>query len=175
MASTAEANTSPSDTEKFPIASNGSTDEKAVTGDDTVLALGYTPVLQRNRSLFTLLFQTLAIAAIPFGEGGPLLSAIYGGGPLSIFVGWITVLVLAECVALSLSELASRYPTSAGPYYWSFQLLKHEGSKMGVAVSFVNGWIWLIGNWTITLSVNFGFASLLSGTIGETCSVSCVI
>jgi amino acid transporter len=25
-------------------------------------------------------------------------------------------------VAMSISELASRYPTSAGPYYWSFQL-----------------------------------------------------
>jgi hypothetical protein len=51
---------------------------------DSLTALGYTPELRRNRSLFTLLFQTLAIAAIPFGEGGPLISAIYGGGQLSI-------------------------------------------------------------------------------------------
>ncbi|KAK3117073.1 hypothetical protein LTR53_001952, partial [Teratosphaeriaceae sp. CCFEE 6253] len=29
--------------------------------------LGYKPELQRNRSLFTLLFQSLAIAAIPYG------------------------------------------------------------------------------------------------------------
>jgi len=46
---------------------------------DSLTALGYTPELRRNRSLFTLLFQTLAIAAIPYGEGGPLISAIYGG------------------------------------------------------------------------------------------------
>lgn len=91
---------------------------------DNLEALGYTEELQRNRSLFTLLFQSLAIAAIPYGEGGPLISAIYGGGQLSIFVGWIVVLILDECVALSLSELASRYPTSAGPYYWSFQVRK---------------------------------------------------
>lgn len=39
--------------------------------------------------MFTLLFQSLAIAAIPYGEGAPLLSAIYGGGQLSIFLGWI--------------------------------------------------------------------------------------
>ncbi len=51
--------------------------------------LGYKPELQRNRSMVTLLFQSLAIAAIPYGEGGPLISAIYGGGQLSIFVGWI--------------------------------------------------------------------------------------
>lgn len=124
--------------------------------------LGYVQELTRNRSLFTLLFQTLAIAAIPYGEGGPLMSAIYGGGPLSMFVGWIVVCILDECVALSLAELASRWPTSAGPYYWSFQIVPQRAK---VVLSFINGWVWLIGNWTITLSVNFGFASLLSGTI----------
>lgn len=128
---------------------------------DALAALGYKPELHRNRSLFTLLFQTLAIAAIPYGEGGPLISAIYGGGPLAIFVGWLVILVLDECVALSLSELASRYPTSAGPYYWSFQMAKEQHRTV---LSFINGWIWLIGNWTITLSVNFGFASLISAT-----------
>ncbi|TVY16672.1 putative amino-acid permease [Lachnellula arida] len=128
---------------------------------DSLTVLGYTPELHRNRSLFTLLFQTLAIAAIPYGEGGPLISAIYGGGQLSIFVGWLVVLVLDECVALSLSELASRYPTSAGPYYWSFQVAKRHK----VVLSFITGWVWLIGNWTITLSVNFGFASLITATV----------
>lgn len=126
-----------------------------------VAALGYKPELHRNRSMWTLLFQSLAIAAVPYGEGSPLLSAIYGGGPLSIFVGWIMVIVLDECIALSLGELASRYPTSAGPYYWSFQIAE----KGKVVLSFITGWTWLIGNWTITLSVNFGFASLIAGTV----------
>ncbi|KEF55425.1 uncharacterized protein A1O9_08175 [Exophiala aquamarina CBS 119918] len=123
--------------------------------------LGYKPELQRNRSMFTLLFQSLAIAAIPYGEGAPILSAIYGGGPLSIFVGWLMVLVLDECIALSLGELASKYPTSAGPYYWSFQL----ATRGKTVLSFITGWTWLIGNWTITLSVNFGFASLILGCV----------
>ncbi|PYH95855.1 amino acid permease [Aspergillus ellipticus CBS 707.79] len=123
--------------------------------------LGYKPELRRNRSVTTLLFQTLAIAAIPYGEGGPLLSAIYGGGPLSIFVGWIVVCVLCECIALSLAELVSRYPTSAGPYYWSFQI----ASSSKPAVAFLTGWLWLIGNWSITLSVNFGFASMISASV----------
>jgi len=89
---------------------------------DVVNILGYKPELRRNRSMFTLLFQSLAIAAIPFGFGGPLISAIYGGGQLPMFLGWIMVLIVDECVALSLGELASRYPTSAGPYYWSFRM-----------------------------------------------------
>lgn len=138
------------------------TSTATATEGDVLAVLGYKPELQRNRSLFTLLFQTLAIAAIPYGEGGPLISAIYGGGQLSIFVGWIVVLVVDECVALSLSELASRYPTSAGPYYWTFQIAPR---KIKTLLSFINGWTWLIGNWTITLSVNFGFASLIASTV----------
>ncbi|KAF2720437.1 amino acid transporter [Polychaeton citri CBS 116435] len=124
-------------------------------------ALGYKPELKRNRSLLTLLFQSLAIAAIPYGEGAPLLSGVYGGGQLSIFLGWIVILILNECIALSLSELASKYPTSGGPSYWSFQVAR----KYKTVLAFITGWVWLVGNWTITLSVNFGFASLVSGTI----------
>lgn len=111
--------------------------------------LGYTAELKRNRSLFTLLFQSLAIAAIPYGEGGPLMSAIYGGGQLSIFLGWFVGNGLTTFTALSLGELASRYPTSGGPSYWAFQVAG-RGSKATV-LAYVTGWIFLIGNWTITL------------------------
>lgn len=128
---------------------------------DPLAGLGYKQELKRNRSLFTLLFQSLAIAALPFGEGGPLLSAIYGGGQLAIFLGWIVILILASSVAVSLAEIASRYPTSAGPYYWSYQLAPPPNRTV---LSFINGWVWLIGNWTITLSVNFGLASLITAT-----------
>lgn len=150
--------------EKLPY--SGDDGEKAFTnhladGSDITAVLGYKQELSRNRSLFTLLFQSLAIAAVPFGEGAPLLSAVYGGGQLSIFVGWIIILFLASSVALSLAEIASRYPTSAGPYYWSYQLV--NGNSRTV-LSFINGWVWLIGNWTITLSVNFGLASLITAT-----------
>ncbi|OAA66688.1 Amino acid/polyamine transporter I [Niveomyces insectorum RCEF 264] len=124
--------------------------------------LGYEQNLQRSRSLLTLLFQSLAIVAIPYAFGSPLISAIYGGGQLPMFLGWIVVLILSEAVAMSLGELASRYPTSAGPYYWTFQL---ASPKTRTFLSFVTGWTWLIGNWTITLSVNFGFASLIAACV----------
>jgi hypothetical protein len=100
---------------------------------DALVHLGYKQELSRNRSMFTLLFQSLAIAAIPYGEGSPLMSAIYGGGQLAIFLGWVVVCLLDECIALSLSELASKYPTSAGPYYWSFQI----ASRGKTVLSFV--------------------------------------
>jgi amino acid transporter len=126
--------------------------------------LGYAAQLQKNRSLISTLGMTLAIVAVPYGIGGPLMSAIYGGGQLSLFLGVLVVLFFDGCVALSLAELASRYPTSSGVYYWSYQL-SGQYKKAGKVLSFLTGWFWLIGNWTITLSVNFGFASLIAATV----------
>jgi hypothetical protein len=56
--------------------------------------LGYKPELIRTRSLYTILFQLLAIVAVPFGEGTALLNAVIGGGQLAYFVGWIVVCIL---------------------------------------------------------------------------------
>lgn len=78
-------------------------------------ALGYKAELNRNRSVYTILFQVLAITAVPFGEGTALSNAIYGGGQLAYFIGWLVVCVLDECVAVSLGEIASKFPTSSGP------------------------------------------------------------
>lgn len=130
-------------------------------------ALGYKQELTRNRSLFTLLFQSLAIAAIPYGEGSPLINAVYGGGQLSIFVGWIICNLLSECTACSLAELASRYPTAGGPSYWA-----HKISPRGKDLAaYMTGWVYLIGNWTITLRY-VPISTSLPGLHGLTRSVS---
>ncbi|CAI6088946.1 unnamed protein product [Clonostachys chloroleuca] len=121
------------------------------------------PQLRRNRSFITVLGMALTITAIPYGIGGPFMAAIYGGGQLCIFVGLLVILVLQGCVAISLGELASRFPTSSGVYYWSFRLTHQKPYQH--AVSYLTGWVWLIGNWTITLSVNFGFATMITATI----------
>lgn len=131
-----------SPTQSGDVASEGA---GSVVEYSELTQLGYKPELKRNRSMLTLLFQSLAIAAIPYGEGAPILSAVIGGGPLSIFLGWIVVCILDECIALSLGELASRYPTSAGPYYWSFQIAQRGKTVL----SFVTGWTWLVGMLTL--------------------------
>lgn len=147
--------------ELAPDDSKGRAGTKGIDEANELIALGYQAELNRNRSMLTLLFQSLSMMAIPYGEGGPLITTIYGGGQLSMFVGWVISCFFNQCVAVSLGELASAYPTSAGPYYWSFQLAERGKT----AVSFITGWIWLIGNWTIILSVNFGFASMIAGTV----------
>ncbi|KAM0545590.1 hypothetical protein ACHAPJ_011290 [Fusarium lateritium] len=122
-----------------------------------------TPQLRKNRSFISVLGMSLAITAVPYGVGGPLISSIYGGGQLSMFVGVLVVVLLQGAVAVSLGELASRYPTSSGVYYWSYRLT--ENKRYQHAMAYFTGWVWLIGNWTIALSVNFGFASLIVASI----------
>lgn len=58
------------------------------------------------------------------------------------------MLILNECIALSLGELASRWPTSGGVSYWAFQ----AAPKYKTELAYLTGWIWLVGNWLITLS-----------------------
>lgn len=82
-------------------------------------------------------------------------------GQLPLFIGWIVVSIFAQCLAISLAELNSRFPTSAGPYYWTYQL---SPPKTRVVLSFLSGWVWLIANWIVCLSAQFGMASF-------TCSI----
>lgn len=136
--------------------------ESSSTGHVQDVQLKPTPQLRKNRSFISVLGMALAITAVPFGIGGPLISAIYGGGQLALFVGVLVVIVFQSTVAVSLAELASRYPTSSGVYYWSWRLLDEKPFQN--ALAYLTGWVWLIGNWTIALSVNFGFASLIVAT-----------
>ena len=41
----------------------------------------------------------------------------------------------------------------------------HNTNRTALHLTFMSGWILLLGNWLITLSINFGFASFLSAVI----------
>jgi hypothetical protein len=70
-----------SNAEKGVVSEKGSDHEQAKNFDHAVgdagdaadlTALGYKPELKRNRSMFTLLFQSLAIAAVSLPQSRPL-------------------------------------------------------------------------------------------------------
>ena len=69
---------------------------------------------------------------------------------------WILVSALTQALALSLAEICSKYPTSAGAYYWCYRLAP---PRYKLIFSWIDGWLNLVGNWTITLSVTFGIPS----------------
>ena len=125
------------------------------SSDDLLLAMGYKPELARNRSTFQVAFMSFVLASIPYGLATTFYYPLVGGGPANIVWGWIGVSLIIICVASSLGEITSVYPTAGGVYYQTFMLAPPKYKRI---LSWICGWAYVVGNITITLAVNFGSA-----------------
>ncbi|KAF8837221.1 amino acid transporter [Paxillus ammoniavirescens] len=134
-----------------------------LTAREGLHQLGYGQAMIRNRGLFHILFMTLVMMAVPFDLAAPIVISLECGGPVVMFWGWILVSVLTQALALSLAEICSKYPTSAGAYYWCFRLAP---LRYKLLLSWINGWLVVVGNWTVTLSVTFGTAQMAVAGVG---------
>jgi amino acid permease (GABA permease) len=76
--------------------------------------------------------------------------------------GWVGVTLISLCMAASLAEICAVYPTAGGVYYWSAMLSTRRYAPI---TSWVTGWLTLVGNWTVTTSINFGGAQLILSAI----------
>ncbi|KAH6689671.1 gaba permease [Plectosphaerella plurivora] len=132
------------------------------TADATLESLGYKPELTRNRSTWQVAFMSFVLASIPYGLATTLYYPLVGGGPVVIIWGWLAVSLIIACVAASLGEITSVYPTAGGVYYQAFMLAPSSWRRVA---SWICGWLYVVGNITITLAVNFGTAMFLVGCI----------
>ncbi|TIA72400.1 hypothetical protein E3P91_02023 [Wallemia ichthyophaga] len=121
---------------------------------------GYVQEMPKHRSLASILFLAVAIAAIPYGLSTTILYPLTNGGSSAVIWGWVMMAVITQCVAVSLAEICSRYPVAGGAYYWSYMLSPPRYAKLN---SYICGWVYLVGNWTVTLAVNFGTTQLFLG------------
>ncbi|KAJ5224963.1 hypothetical protein N7468_006188 [Penicillium chermesinum] len=94
----------------------------------------------------------------PFRSLHDVLLFLAAGGPADIIWGWVLVSFLILCVAISLAEITSVYPTAGGVYYQTFVLSPLWCRRVA---SWICGWSYVAGNITITLAVNFGNALLI--------------
>ncbi|KAK1242436.1 hypothetical protein MKX07_000422 [Trichoderma sp. CBMAI-0711] len=123
------------------------------SADHLLETLGYTPELSRNRSTAQVAFMSFVLASIPYGLATTLYYPLVGGGPVDIIWGWVLVSLIIVCVAASLGEITSVYPTAGGVYYQAFMLASPKWRRIA---SWITGWLFVVGNITITLAVNFG-------------------
>ena len=56
------------------------------------------------------------------------------GGPVAIVWGWIIVGAMTLVVGLGMAEIASRYPTAGGLYFWAAKLSENNSGA----------WSWLM-------------------------------
>jgi len=131
--------------------------------DAKLAAMGYKAELPRSLSFFSVLGLSFAIMAVPFGESATLTIGLTDGGPVTILYGWILLTIISTCIAASLAEICSTFPTSGGVYYWSAMLANKQWAPV---TSWITGWLGLVGNWTVTTSICFSGGQLLLSAIG---------
>ncbi|WP_371484306.1 amino acid permease [Kitasatospora sp. NBC_00315] len=116
--------------------------------------LGYTQELARSMSGFSNFAVSFSIVSILSG-----CLTLYGfglntGGPAIITWGWPVVGLMTLCVALSMAEICSSYPTAGGLYYWAAKLAPSRGP----AWSWFTGWFNTLGQIAVTAGVDYGAA-----------------
>jgi len=118
--------------------------------------LGYAQQLFREMggfSNFAISFSIISVltgAVLLYGYGLKL------AGPVVNSVGWPVASVFTLCVAASMAELASAYPTAGGLYFWAFRL-------GGRGWAWLTAWLNMIGQVTITAGINVAAATYLIG------------
>lgn len=108
---------------------------------------------EQSRGLFNIITMMLAMASVPYGLATTFYYPLVNGGAPVVFWGWILNCFMTFCLAVSLGEISSKYPVSGGVYYWSYVL---SPPKWAPVVSWITGWLSLVGNITVLLAVNYG-------------------
>ena len=120
--------------------------------------LGYAQQLFREMGGFSNFAISFSIISILTGA---ILLYGYGlkfAGPIINTVGWPVVSLFTLCVAASMAELASAYPTAGGLYFWAYRL----GGKTW---AWVTAWMNMIGQITITAGINIAASIYIVGAI----------
>lgn len=142
--------------------SAGSAPAAAAAADDALARMGYKAELPRSLSMISVLGLSFAIMAVPYGLSTTFAFSLANGESVTVLWGWVLLSLLSVAIAASLAEICSVYPTAGGVYYWSALL---STPRWAPITSWITGWLTLVGNWTVTLSINFGGAQLILSAI----------
>ncbi|KAJ5561734.1 hypothetical protein N7535_003805 [Penicillium sp. DV-2018c] len=132
------------------------------SADEALARMGYKSELPRNLSMLSILGLSFAIMAAPFGLSTTMTIGLSDGQSVTILWGWVFVTLISTAIAASLAEICAVYPTAGGVYYWSAMLSTPRWAPL---MSFIDGWLTLVGNWTVTLSIIFSGGQLVLSAI----------
>ncbi|PHH59786.1 hypothetical protein CDD81_2590 [Ophiocordyceps australis] len=140
-------------------------DKRAVvnSGDDAaaLASLGHAQELRRSFSPLALLGLAFAILNSWTALAAASSLALPSGGTSAVLWGLVVAGVCNLCLAASLAEFLSAWPTAGGQYHW-VALVAPQSSRR--ALSFVTGWISVCGWVALSASAPF-FCSSFVGNI----------
>ncbi|KAJ5757318.1 uncharacterized protein N7511_006012 [Penicillium nucicola] len=127
-------------------------------GDDAQLAaMGHRPELQRSFSTWSMLGLAFAVLNSWTALSASLSISLTSGGSTSVIWGLVTAGFCNLCIACSLAEFLSAYPTAGGQYHWVAAI---AWPKWVPILSWITGWINVAG-WVALVATN----SLLSSQL----------
>ncbi|OTA56653.1 GABA permease gaba [Hypoxylon sp. EC38] len=100
--------------------------------------LGHKQELKRNFSMISMLGLAFAILNTWTALAASITLALPSGGPSSVVWGLIVAGVCNLCLAASLAEFLSAYPTAGGQYHWAAIVSWKKWSR---SISYITGWI----------------------------------
>ena len=127
--------------------------------------LGYAQQLFREMGGFSNFAISFSIISILTGA---ILLYGYGlkfAGPMMNSIGWPLISVFTLCIAASMAELASAYPTAGGLYYWANRL-------GGFRWAWITAWLNMLGQITITAGIDIAAAIYLVGFLSKTFGIA---
>ncbi|TKA08082.1 amino acid permease [Actinacidiphila oryziradicis] len=130
-----------------------------VSDEERLRQLGYTQVLARRMSAFSNFAVSFTIISVLSGCLTLYAFGMNTGGPAVMMWGWVGVGLMTLIVGLSMAEICSSYPTSAGLYYWAHKLAPPDSAA---AWAWFAGYFNVIGQIAVTAGIDFGAASFLN-------------
>lgn len=117
---------------------------RASIADDAAAleAMGHKQELKRNFSMISMLGLAFAILNTWTALAASITLALPSGGTSSVIWGLMVAGVCNLCLAASLAEFLSAYPTAGGQYHWAAIISWKNSSR---AISYVTGWINVCG------------------------------
>jgi len=122
--------------------------------------LGYAQQLYREMGGFSNFAISFSIISILTGAIQLFGYGLQFAGPVINTYGWPLVSVFVLCVAASMAELASAYPTAGGLYFWAHRL-------GGRRWAWITAWFNMIGQVTITAGIDYAAAQYIVGAVNR--------
>lgn len=129
--------------------------------DDSALleSLGYAQELKRGMSGFSNFAIAFSVICILAGGITSLQLGLCSVGGASVGIGWPLSCLFSVCVALSMGQVASAFPTAGGLYHWA-SILGGRGA------GWVTAWFNLVGLVTVISAINVGAYKFAAGAFG---------
>ncbi|KAJ9144333.1 Amino-acid permease 2 [Coniochaeta hoffmannii] len=130
--------------------------------DRALRALGYNPVFKRRFTKWSAFSFALSISGIYGTLMTTLVYPLQAGGPASIIWSWLLGGAGGLALAISIAEVSSAYPTSGAMYF----TMKYLAPAKHVAIlSWITGWLNMVGTTAGTASTQYGAAQMLLAAI----------